>query len=90
VIRRRGKFGFRASCFVMQTLRAVSPDQGLITARPGESAGKQLHDWTGQDFGESPLSKVLAKWEKWWAENSANYEPGRRYFLRPSGAMSGT
>lgn len=39
-----------------------------------------LHDWTGNNFGQSPLPKVIAKWEKWWAKNSANYEAGRRYF----------
>jgi hypothetical protein len=39
-----------------------------------------LRDWTGQDFGQSPLAKVAAKWEKWWAANNGAYEPGRRYF----------
>ena len=40
-----------------------------------------LSDWTGQDFGQTPpLSKVITKWSKWWAANSASFEPGRRYF----------
>ncbi len=39
-----------------------------------------LRDWTGNDFGQSPLPKVIAKWEKWWAKNGTNYEAGRRYF----------
>jgi hypothetical protein len=39
-----------------------------------------LRDWTGQDFGQTPLRKVIHKWEKWWAEHRDRYEPGRRYF----------
>jgi HEAT repeat protein len=40
----------------------------------------QLRDWTGQDFGESPLRKVIERWENWWSKNKERYEPGRRYF----------
>jgi hypothetical protein len=39
-----------------------------------------LRDWTGQDFGQTPIRKVIQKWEKWWAEHRDRYEPGRRYF----------
>lgn len=39
-----------------------------------------LHDWTGNDLGQSPLPEVIAKWEKWWTKNDVNYEEGRRYF----------
>jgi hypothetical protein len=40
-----------------------------------------LANWTGQDFGEGPLSKVTAQWLKWWKANADRYEPGRRYFF---------
>lgn len=39
-----------------------------------------LHDWTGEDFGQSPLPKVIAAWESWWMRNATKYEAGRRYF----------
>jgi HEAT repeats len=39
-----------------------------------------LGDWTGQDFGQAPRSKVTAKWEKWWAADRSHYEAGRRYY----------
>lgn len=39
-----------------------------------------LRDWTGQDFGQQPLSEVVSKWEEWWRQNSGNYVPGRRYY----------
>jgi hypothetical protein len=39
-----------------------------------------LKEWTGQDFDQEPLTKVIAKWEKWWSKNRSSYEPGHRYF----------
>lgn len=40
-----------------------------------------LRDWTGQDFGEAPLPRVIEQWENWWVRNKLSYEPGRRYFF---------
>lgn len=40
-----------------------------------------LRDWTGQEFGQTPLSKVKRQWEKWWATNRDQFEAGRRYFF---------
>ena len=39
-----------------------------------------LSDWTGEDFGQQPLPKVISRWEKWWGANREKYVPGRRYF----------
>jgi HEAT repeat protein len=39
-----------------------------------------LRDWTGEDFGTSPLPQVIVNWESWWARNALQYEAGRRYF----------
>jgi hypothetical protein len=39
-----------------------------------------LTDWTGSDFGQLPLQKVVVKWEKWWSEEGARFGIGNRYF----------
>lgn len=39
-----------------------------------------LRDWTGQDFGQAPLSKVVTRWKTWWTRNRRHYEAGRRYY----------
>jgi hypothetical protein len=39
-----------------------------------------LHDWTGEDFGSSPVDQVIARWQDWWKMNHGNYLPGIRYF----------
>lgn len=39
-----------------------------------------LRNWTGQDFGDKPLSKVRAQWKQWWEANASRYEAGRRTF----------
>jgi hypothetical protein len=68
-------FGVLASpeIFIVQTTTAQSemPDAYL----------NLLTDWTGQDFGQEPLSKVLPRWTKWWSAAERHYEPGRRYFF---------
>jgi HEAT repeat protein len=48
---------------------------------PPDAYLNALHDSTGQDFGESPRSKVVRAWEQWWAANRGSYEAGRRYFF---------
>ncbi len=39
-----------------------------------------LRDWTGQDFGQKPLTKTIAKWDAWWEAHAGDYARGRRYF----------
>lgn len=55
----------------LKTTRTVLPDAIL----------DMLHDWTGQNFGASPKSKAIAKWEKWWMASRARYRRGHRYFF---------
>lgn len=40
-----------------------------------------LTDWTGEDFGQAPLSRVLTQWRRWWMAERSKFEPGRRYFF---------
>ncbi len=55
------------------TLRGAS-DAGL------HAIAERLKCWTGQDFG-SPSSPGFAdRWEGWWGERGAEFQPGRRYF----------
>jgi hypothetical protein len=67
-------FGMLASpgVFVQQleTAESLLPDAYLHA----------LTDWTGQEFGQSPLPKLIAQWKQWWSAHQHEYETGRRYY----------
>jgi len=54
----------------LKVKRPAIPDQILFA----------LRDWTGEDFGQEPIAKVISKWEKWWGNHKQEYIVGRRYF----------
>jgi hypothetical protein len=65
--------------------RFASPE--IFIARLEEAVGivpgeylDLLRDWTGVDFGSSPMPEVIVNWKEWWKRNRETYLDGRRYF----------
>lgn len=57
-------------------IRRLEEAVGIV---PGEYLDL-LRDWTGVDFGSSPMPEVIEKWTEWWKQNQGTYLVGRRYF----------